>query len=233
YSREFEQEADYLGLRYASEAGYDPRALGSFFKELLADQRINSAGVPAYMLTHPLTEDRVANVATAITSQHLKTPAGRPASGTEFPEAQAVARAIAEPADVVIGRYRRMADEKPEDAERQLLLGRVYQTVGQLEAARAALERCRPPGGLALGRRGDEAEGFYRLAVASRLRGELEQALSHFQRTKPLLDPASPRRQEVDQAIAELLPLVHERERERLERRRGPRRGVALGGLRP
>ncbi|TMB46411.1 MAG: tetratricopeptide repeat protein, partial [Deltaproteobacteria bacterium] len=299
------------GLRYASEAGYDPHALGSFFKELLADQRINSAGVPAYMLTHPLTEDRVANVATAITSQHLKTPAGRPASGTEFPEAQAVARAIAEPADVVIGRYRRMADEKPEDAERQLLLGRVYQTVGQLEAARAALERCRALGGLdgrverplgtvyvalkkpaearealghylakhpedgwshlqlgkaladagddggalkefqraiscdpeldeaqrlagvALGRRGDEAEGFYRLAVASRLRGELEQALSHFQRTKPLLDPASPRRQEVDQAIAELLPLVHERERERLERRRGPRRGVALGGLRP
>src|SRR5205823_6420427 len=73
--------------------------------------------------------------------------------------------------------------------------------------------------GVALGRRGDEAEGFYRLAVASRLRGELEQALSHFQRTKPLLDPASPRRQEVDQAIAELLPLVHERERERLDRR--------------
>src|SRR5207244_2439702 len=258
---------------------------------------------------HPLPEDRGANVATATASQHLKTPAGRPASGTELPEAQAVARGIAEPADVVIARYRRMADEKPEDAERQFLLGRVYQTVGQLEAARTALERCRALGGLdgrverplgtvyvalkkpaearealghylakhpedgwshlqlgkaladagddggalkefqraiscdpeldeaqrlagvALGRRGDEAEGFYRLAVASRLRGELEQALSHFQRTKPLLDPASPRRQEVDQAIAELLPLVHERERERLERRRGPRGGGPAGRL--
>src|SRR5439155_24450170 len=84
--------------------------------------------------------------------------------------------------------------------------------------------------GVALGRRGNEAEGFYRLAVASRLRGELEQALSHFQRTKPLVDPASARRQEVDQAIAELLPLVRERERERLERRR-PRRGMTPGGL--
>ena len=308
YSREFEQEADYLGLRYASEAGYDPHALGAFFKELLADQRINSAGVPAYMLTHPLTEDRVANVATAIATQHLKTPAGRPAAAADLPEAQAVARAIAEPTDVVIGRYRRMADEKPEDAQRQLLLGRVYQTVGQLEAARTALERCRTLGGLdgrvdrplgtvyvalkkpaearealgrylakhpedgwshlqlgkaladagddggalhefqraitcdpeldeaqrlagvSLGRRGNEAEGFYHLAVASRLRGELEQALSHFQRTKPLVDPSSARRQEVDQAIAELLPLVRERERERLERRRGPRRGVTLGG---
>ena len=311
YSREFEQEADYLGLRYSSEAGYDPHALGSFFKELLADQRINSAGVPAYMLTHPLTEDRVANVATAINSQHLKTPAGRPASAKELPEVQAVARAIAEPTDVVIARYRRMADDKPDDAERQLLLGRVYQTVGQLDAARNALERCRALGGLdgrvdrplgtvyvalkkpadarealgrylakhpedgwshlqlgkaladagddggalrefqraitcdpeldeaqrlagvALGRRGNEAEGFYRLAVASRLRGELEQALSHFQRTKPLVDPSSARRQEVDQAIAELVPLVRERERERMERRRGPRRGASLGALRP
>src|SRR5207244_11448579 len=99
FSREFEQEADYLGLRYASEAGYDPHALGAFFKELLADQRINSAGVPAYMLTHPLTEDRVANVATAIATQHLKTPAGRPASAKELPEVQAGARAIAEPSD--------------------------------------------------------------------------------------------------------------------------------------
>src|SRR5262249_23365728 len=34
YSREFEQEADYLGLRYATQAGYDPHALGSFFKTL-------------------------------------------------------------------------------------------------------------------------------------------------------------------------------------------------------
>jgi len=72
-----------------------------------------------------------------------------------------------------------------------------------------------------------------RLAVASRLRGELEQSLSHFQRTKPLLDPSSARRQEVDQAIAELVPLVRERERERMERRRGPRRGASLGALRP
>ena len=41
------------GLRYATEAGYDPHALGSFFKQLLVEQRINPAGVPAYMLPTP------------------------------------------------------------------------------------------------------------------------------------------------------------------------------------
>ncbi len=36
-------------------------------------------------------------------------------------------------------RRRRGAEETPDDDERQLLLGRVYQTVRQLEATRAAL----------------------------------------------------------------------------------------------
>src|SRR6185369_1376809 len=127
YSRDFEQEADFLGLRYATEAGYDPHALGSFFKALLAEQRINPAGVPAYMLSHPITEDRIAHVDTMIGAQKLKTPPNRPAAAPELGEAQAVARAIADPPDIVVARYRRQAEEKPDDAERQLLLGRVYQ----------------------------------------------------------------------------------------------------------
>jgi predicted Zn-dependent protease len=305
YSRDFEQEADFMGLRFSSDAGYDPHALGTFFKELLADQRVNSAGVPAYMLTHPLTEERVGKVETIISNEKLKTPPGRPASAAELPEVQAVARAIAEPTDLVVARYKKEAEEKPNDAERQFLLGRVYQTVGQLDSARVAFERTRDLGGLggrvdrplgavyvslnkptearavlerhlakhpedgfshlqlgkaladsgdeagslkelqraitlspdldeaqrlaglAYGHRGNEAEGFYHLAIASRLRGELEQSLSHFKRTEPLLDPGSARQQEVQQAIAELVPIVRERERERLERRR-PRRGLGV-----
>src|SRR5205823_159869 len=76
FSREFEQEADFLGLRTMSTAGYDPHAMGTFFKTLLTEQRINPAGVPAYMLTHPVTEDRVSHVETTMNAQKLKTPAG-------------------------------------------------------------------------------------------------------------------------------------------------------------
>jgi predicted Zn-dependent protease len=304
YSREFEQEADYLGLRYATEAGYDPYALGAFFKTLLAEQRVNPAGVPAYMLTHPLAENRIANIETTINAQQLKTPSGRPRAAAELSEVQAVSRAVADPPEAVIARYKKAADERPDDAEAQFLLGRVYETVGQLEAARAALERCREKGGLggrvdrplgsvylalkqpekarealqrhlardprdgwshlqlgkalaesndqagalaefqraltldpnldeahrlagiALGRKGDEAAGFYHLALASRLRGELEQALSHFERSDALLPPGSQRHQEVAEAIEELRPIVRERVRERLERQRTGRRGL-------
>ena len=293
YSREFEQEADYLGLRYATEAGYDPHALGSFFKELLSEQRVNPAGAPAYMLSHPLTENRISNVETSIAAQKLRTPAGRPAASPSLSEVQAVSRALAGPTEEVVARYKRAADEKPDDAERQFLLGRVYQTVGQLEAARTALERARSLGGLGdridrplgavyvslkepvkarealsrhlartpadgwahlelgkafvatgerdaaltefqravkldsdldeahrlagitLGQRGDQAEGFYHLAVASQLRGDLEQALGQFERADELLAEGSPRKPEVEQAIEELEPLVRERRRDR------------------
>jgi len=302
YSREFEQEADYLGLHYTSQAGYDPHALGSFFKTLLAEQRVNPAGVPPYMLTHPLTEERVAHVETTIDAEHLRTPKGRPAASAELAEVQAVARAVAEPGEVVVGRYRREADDHPDDAERQFVLGRVYQTLGQLEGARTALERCRDLGGLggrvdrplgavygalkqpdkarealgrhlarhpddgwahlemgkaiaesgdqaaamtefqraltlspdldeahrligvALGRKGEEGEGFYHLGMASELRGELEQALSHFEHAETLLAEGSAHHAEVELALAELQPLVRERARERLERRRAGRR---------
>ena len=148
YSRDFEQEADYFGLRFASEAGYDPHALGSFFKQLLIEQRVNPAGVPPYMLSHPITEDRIAHVDTIISAEKLKRPPGRPAASPDLPEVQAVARAAADPPELVVARYKREVDAKPDDPERQFLLGRVYQTVGQFEAAKIALERCRDLGGL-------------------------------------------------------------------------------------
>jgi predicted Zn-dependent protease len=146
YSRDFEQEADYLGLRTTTEAGYDPQALTAFFKQLLVEQRVNPTGVPAYMLSHPITEDRVANADSVIRSRGFKTPPGRPKASPEFLEAKAVAAALDGPPEPVVASYRRSADEKPDDAQRQFLLGRVYQTVGKLEPARGALVRARDLG---------------------------------------------------------------------------------------
>jgi beta-barrel assembly-enhancing protease len=133
YSRDFEQEADYLGLQTMTQAGYDPRALTSFFKELLVEQRVNPTGVPPYMLSHPITEERVAHADSIIKSRNLQTPAGRPATTSQFLEAKAVAAALDGPPEVVTALYRKQAEEKPDDAQRQFLLGRVYQVVGRVD----------------------------------------------------------------------------------------------------
>jgi predicted Zn-dependent protease len=65
YSQGQELEADMLGVRYMSRAGYDPDAMTSFFKKLKAHSELEAHqqgkdGVSHnIMSTHPRTEDRI------------------------------------------------------------------------------------------------------------------------------------------------------------------------------
>lgn len=65
YSRSQELEADKLGVRYMTQLGYDPSALGDFFAKLDAHTKIQAkkAGQSAdnfsIMSTHPRTSDRI------------------------------------------------------------------------------------------------------------------------------------------------------------------------------
>jgi predicted Zn-dependent protease len=67
FSREEEYEADLLGVRYITKAGYDPRAMATFLQKLLLHSRLAAeiAGHPGQadqfdiMATHPRTADRV------------------------------------------------------------------------------------------------------------------------------------------------------------------------------
>jgi predicted Zn-dependent protease len=66
YSRGQEDQADELGVRYLSRAGYDPNAMASFLRSLDAqtqlDQHIAGASEGAgmnYFSTHPVTAERV------------------------------------------------------------------------------------------------------------------------------------------------------------------------------
>jgi beta-barrel assembly-enhancing protease len=61
FSRAAEHEADRVGFRMLSGAGYDPYAMAEFFRRLeLASS--DSGIVPAYARTHPLTTDRIADM---------------------------------------------------------------------------------------------------------------------------------------------------------------------------
>jgi len=60
FSRQNEQEADRVGLLNLERAGYDPRAMPSMFVRLLRQYRYASRP-PEFLLTHPLTENRIAD----------------------------------------------------------------------------------------------------------------------------------------------------------------------------
>jgi predicted Zn-dependent protease len=62
FSRGAEFEADVLGAQYMWATGYDPHALASFFEKLQSKDKKKPGTLAKIFSTHPMTEDRIANV---------------------------------------------------------------------------------------------------------------------------------------------------------------------------
>ncbi|MHB1585725.1 MAG: M48 family metallopeptidase [Acidiferrobacteraceae bacterium] len=60
YSRQFEAEADRVGIETLARAGFNPRAMPDFFERLQNWSRLNDAGAPPpFLQTHPVTSERI------------------------------------------------------------------------------------------------------------------------------------------------------------------------------
>jgi predicted Zn-dependent protease len=59
FSREFEAQADYLGVQYMYRAGYDPQAFISFFEKVQALEKRKPGMVAKAFADHPQTPDRI------------------------------------------------------------------------------------------------------------------------------------------------------------------------------
>ncbi|MCC7269137.1 MAG: M48 family metallopeptidase [Rhodocyclaceae bacterium] len=62
YSRDFEQEADRIGIQTLDRAGFDVRGMASFFERLQKFGRLYENNAPGYLRTHPLTTERIADM---------------------------------------------------------------------------------------------------------------------------------------------------------------------------
>lgn len=61
FSRDFERQADYLGLQYMYRAGYDPQAFIAFFEKVQSLEKHKPGAVAKAFDTHPQTPDRIDN----------------------------------------------------------------------------------------------------------------------------------------------------------------------------
>ncbi len=72
YSRDFEREADRLGLDLMEKAGFDTRGMASFFERMLQFGRLYENNAPGYLRTHPLTTERLADMENRIAQRPYK-----------------------------------------------------------------------------------------------------------------------------------------------------------------
>ena len=68
YSREYEREADRVGFQILRDAGFDVRAMPAFFERLQRYARVYDNNAPAYLRTHPVTSERIADIGNRIQS---------------------------------------------------------------------------------------------------------------------------------------------------------------------
>ena len=66
YTREHEREADRVGLSILDAAGFDVRAMPAFFTTLQRGTRFTEGTAPSFLRTHPLTAERIADVANRV-----------------------------------------------------------------------------------------------------------------------------------------------------------------------
>ncbi len=90
YSREFEREADAIGIRLLADSGYDPMAMPKFFESLDRSSIHSGRGIPEYLRTHPLSHARMAASQDRATSY----PAWEPRESLDFHLATARIRAL-------------------------------------------------------------------------------------------------------------------------------------------
>lgn len=62
YSRDFEREADRIGLQVLEAAEFDPHGMPQFFERLQRATRLEDNSAFAYLRTHPLTSERIGDV---------------------------------------------------------------------------------------------------------------------------------------------------------------------------
>lgn len=62
FTRKHEKEADRVGFNMLVRAGFDPHGMASFFERLQQSNRYYESGMPSYLMTHPVTHERIADI---------------------------------------------------------------------------------------------------------------------------------------------------------------------------
>lgn len=134
FTREHEREADRTGLQILSDAGFAPQGMATFFERLQAQGRLYENNAPAYLRTHPLTYQRIADMQNRVAQM----PYRQHVDSLEFLFARARIQANEGEAADALRHFEAQARSKPEPSA-WYGLARAALRAGKPERAHGAL----------------------------------------------------------------------------------------------
>ena len=208
YSRENETEADQVGIKYLTKAGYGPEGLLKVLKKIREKRWFGPEHIPSYLSTHPAVESRLAYLDTWIQTHPEEAKSVRPLDPMEFRRVHTRLIALYGDPELALNMFDSQLRDNPEDAlayyGKGLLLTRLDKKEAAAENLRKAVQ-LRPvdadmlrdlgktyfhmgdydralkalKGGLAF--RPNDPEGWFLLGRAQGETGDLPGALQSFQ----------------------------------------------------
>jgi predicted Zn-dependent protease len=142
YSRDFEREADRVGLELLERSDFDIRGMLAFFERMQKFGRLYDNNAPGYLSTHPLTTERLADMGNRIQSRPYK----QVPDSLEFHLVRAKLRAqTGAPRDAVAEFESRLAERSPAAAEAAVRYGlaQAYLRDGRPVAAQREVDELR------------------------------------------------------------------------------------------
>lgn len=136
YSRDLEREADRLGFQYLDAAGYDVNGMVGFFERLQRATRLQEYNAPAYLRTHPLTTERIADMQNRAAGARYR----QQADSLEFHLVRAKLRALQGNPREAIATFENQLKEKRFVAEGPSRYGLAYSLYRARELVRAESE---------------------------------------------------------------------------------------------
>ena len=143
YSRDYEREADRLGYDMLNRSGYDVRGMSGFFSRLQRANRFYDTSAPAYLRTHPLTTDRIADME----SRSETAPYQQVEDSLDFQLVRARLRAQEDSAQDAVLAARKVLDEKRYNSETAARYGLVTALIRARQFKDAETEAQKLPSG--------------------------------------------------------------------------------------
>lgn len=137
FSRDFEREADRVGMQYLAQAGFDVRTMPAFFQRLESANRYSDNNAYAFLRTHPVTSQRISEAQ----NRALEYPVKMRADSTAYLLVREKLRVMTLAPDEAVRFYQMMLDKGQYLNEGAMWYGlsRAQLAAHHLPAARTAL----------------------------------------------------------------------------------------------
>jgi predicted Zn-dependent protease len=137
FSRQNEQEADRVGVATMVRAGYDPRSMPNMFERLARQYRYEGKP-PEFLLTHPVTESRIADTR----NRAEQYPKGGKEDSLRYELMRArVQQMFEDTPGMASKQFRAQLDEDPKNDAARYGLALSQTKIGQLNEARGNLQQ--------------------------------------------------------------------------------------------